>query len=314
MDFSAKKLHKSNITYQETVMRQPVPTYDLYGEESVDRPDFWMHCETIPARSRLHHWEIGLHRHENFFQILYIEDGSGDAVFGERAREFAPPTIITVPPTAKHGFRFSSDVDGFVFTILASHLPAAPGGRSRLGAWLATPHITFLGDKEDGRYIAETLKRMAAEWESRRGHRTALLDSHLMAVLMLTERLDQIQPDEGAKDETVNERRMEVFNALLQQHYLAHRPAAFYASELNMSPTHLNRIVRGATGKSVQEAIAAKLLAAAGRQLVFTRTSVQEISFSLGFSDPAYFSRFFVRHTGLSPRAWRIAERQKLGA
>ncbi|MCQ2003273.1 helix-turn-helix domain-containing protein [Rhizobium sp. NRK18] len=295
-------------------MRQPVPTYDLYGEEIGDRPDFWMHCETIPARSRLHHWEIALHRHENFFQILYIADGSGDAVFGERTQVFAPPTIITVPPTAKHGFRFSSDVDGFVFTILASHLPAAPGGRSRLGSWLAKPHLTYLGDNDDGHYVAETLRRMAVEWEARHGHRTALLDSHLMTVLMLTERIDQTRSDDGTRDEAVNERRLEVFNALLQQHYLDHRPAAFYAQALNISPTHLNRVLRAATGKSVQEAIAGKLLAAARRQLVFTRTSVQEISFSLGFSDPAYFSRFFVRHTGVSPRAWRLAERQKLGA
>ncbi|ASY66963.1 putative AraC family transcriptional (plasmid) [Sinorhizobium sojae CCBAU 05684] len=295
-------------------MKRPVPTYELYGEESGERPEFWLHCETIPSRSSLHHWEIGLHRHENFFQILYIAGGSGDAIFGERTEPISPPTVITVPPAASHGFRFSRDVDGFVFTILASHLPASSGGRSRLGSWLAAPRLAPLGGGEDGRYIADTLKRLAAEWEARRSHRTVLLDSYLITVLTLAARLAQAPPNGNAPGETNNERRMELFEALLQQHYLLHRPATFYARELSLSPTHLNRITRAMTGKSVQEIIAARLLTAARRELVFTRSSVQEISFRLGFSDPAYFSRFFVRHNGMTPRAWRIAERQRLGA
>ncbi|AUX80219.1 MULTISPECIES: helix-turn-helix domain-containing protein [Sinorhizobium] len=294
-------------------MKRPVPTYELYGEESGERPDFWLHCETIPSRSRLHHWEIGLHRHESFFQILYIAKGSGDALFDGTARPISPPAVITIPPAVSHGFRFSADIDGFVFTVLASHLPVAPGGRNRLGGWLATPRLTPLGDSDDGRYIAETLQRLAEEWDARRSHRTGLLDAYLTTVLGLAARLADEPRDSGPAGESENERRMERFDALLRQHYLDHRPAAYYARELGLSPTHLNRVVRAVAGQSVHEVIAGRLLDAARRQLVFTRASVQEISFRLGFSDAAYFSRFFVRHIGMTPRAWRITERQRLG-
>ncbi|MDK1377327.1 MULTISPECIES: helix-turn-helix domain-containing protein [unclassified Sinorhizobium] len=294
-------------------MKRAVPTYELYGEESGERPDFWLHCETIPSRSSLHHWEIGLHRHESFFQILYIAGGSGDAVFGETSQAISPPAVITIPPTVSHGFRFSRDIDGFVFTILASHLPAAPGGRSRLGRWMSKPCLTPLGESEDGRYVAETLQRLAEEWAAQRNHRTGLLDAYLSTVLALTARLAEAPRVDAAAAESENERRMERFDALLRQHVLVHRPAAFYARELGLSQTHLNRVVRAMTGQSVHEVIAERLLNAARRELVFTRASVQEISFRLGFSDAAYFSRFFVRHLGTTPRAWRMAERQKLG-
>ncbi|WP_018237446.1 helix-turn-helix domain-containing protein [Ensifer sp. BR816] len=294
-------------------MKRPVPTYELYGEESGDRPDFWLHCETIPSRSRLHHWEIGLHRHESFFQILYIAKGSGDALFGETVLAISPPAVITIPPAVSHGFRFSPDIDGFVFTVLASHLPVAPGGRNRLGSWLAIPRLTPLGDSEVGHYISETLQRLAEEWEARRGHRIGLMDAYLTTVLGLTARLAEPPRGSDAAGDSENERRMERFDALLRQHYLTHRPAAFYARELGLSQTHLNRVVRVMAGKSVHEVIAERLLDAARRQLVFTRASVQEISFRLGFSDAAYFSRFFVRHVGRTPRTWRIAERQRLG-
>jgi len=39
--------------------------------------------------------------------------------------------------------------------------------------------------------------------------------------------------------------------------------------------------------------------------LRYTNLSVAEIGYAIGFSDPAYFSRFFTRHAGCSPRAYR---------
>ncbi|RAS14735.1 MULTISPECIES: helix-turn-helix domain-containing protein [Ensifer] len=295
-------------------MKKTVPTYELYGEKTGERPDFWLHCETIPSRSSLYHWEIGLHRHESFFQILYIAGGSGDAVFGNAVNMIEPPMVITVPPALSHGFRFSRDIDGFVFTILASHLKTPPGERSRLGAWLAVPHLIRLDGGEDAAYIAATLTRLAREWETSRGNRADLLDAYLTAALTLTARLDETSDDRDDSSQSENERRVQRFQALLQRHLRSHWPAAAYARELGLSQTHLNRITRAVVGLSAHEMISRKLVGEAKRELVFTRASVQEISFRLGFADPAYFSRFFLRQTGVTPRAWRLAERDRLGA
>ena len=50
----------------------------------------------------------------------------------------------------------------------------------------------------------------------------------------------------------------------------------------------------------------------AKRELVFTEMPAQEIGLRLGFADPAYFSRYFLRETGETPRAWRLRERARL--
>jgi AraC family transcriptional activator of pobA len=294
-------------------MQKNVPTYELYGENAGRNSDFWLHCETIPSRSSLHHWEIRPHRHERFFQILYIDAGSGDALFEGRTLPIVPPAVITVPPRLNHGFRFSRDIDGLVITVLISHLKALPGDRSRLGEWLAEPRLTRLDlDNPDAAYIAATLRRLGAEFAEHHSGRNDQLDAYLTLALHLTARLSKQAGDgEGVSD--VNGLRMERLNGLIQQHLRSHRPAAFYAEALGMSPTHLNRIVRGATGHGAHELIMQKLADAAKRELVFTFGSVQEISYRLGFTDPGYFSRFFVKRTGETPRAWRLAERAKLG-
>jgi len=311
MDLSVKKLHKSNIDAEWIPMKLPVPTYELYGENEGSSSEFWLHCETIPSRSSLHHWEIRPHRHERFFQILYIEGGTGDAIFRDVVHPIHPPAVITVPPGIGHGFRFSRDIDGFVFTTPVAHLTTAPGAGSRLGAWLAEPHLTPLSaENADARYVAETLRRLAAEFERRATGQSALMEAYLTTALTLVARLSPARQEPSAD---AAERRMEALHGLLQQHFRAHRPASFYAGQLGISPTHLNRLVRSATGFSARELLLRKVTDEAKRELVFTVASVKEVAFRLGFSDPAYFSRFFLKQTGETPRAWREAERRKIG-
>ncbi|MBX5142785.1 helix-turn-helix domain-containing protein [Rhizobium lentis] len=293
-------------------MSRHIPTYELYGENTGRSPEFWLHCETIRSRSSLHQWEIRLHRHESFFQILYIEAGSGDAIFGNRNHAICPPAIITVPPGLNHGFRFSRDIDGLVITILRSHLSHPPGERSQLGEWLAMPLLTPLApDNAEAAYVMQTLRRLGDEFENRRGGRNEVLAAYVGLALRLTARISH----EGHAQElpsNENERRMEMLDELIQQHFRSHRPASFYARELGISSTHLTRIVRSMTGSTPHELIAGKLIEEAKRQLVFTIGSVQEIGFRLGFADPAYFSRFFLKYTGETPRAWRMNEKARL--
>jgi AraC family transcriptional activator of pobA len=62
-------------------------------------------------------------------------------------------------------------------------------------------------------------------------------------------------------------------------------------------------------------AVHERLLLEAKRDLAYAQLSVKEIALTLGFADAAYFTRFFTRHTGLSPRRFRdLARRQLAGA
>jgi AraC family transcriptional activator of pobA len=43
----------------------------------------------------------------------------------------------------------------------------------------------------------------------------------------------------------------------------------------------------------------------ARRNLAYTNLSIASIAYTLGFTDPAYFSRVFTRDAGISPKAFR---------
>lgn len=48
-----------------------------------------------------------------------------------------------------------------------------------------------------------------------------------------------------------------------------------------------------------------KTILEARRMLVYSDESINQIAWEFGFSDPAHFSSFFKRHTGMSPVEYR---------
>jgi len=94
------------------------------------------------------------------------------------------------------------------------------------------------------------------------------------------------------------------FQHLLDQEYEREHQVQFYASRLNISQKGLNKVVKKELGRTVGELIKEKLVIEAKRALYTKKLSVKEIAFKLGFSDPAYFSRFFKKETTQSPKEY----------
>ncbi|OBB48183.1 AraC family transcriptional regulator [Mycobacterium sp. 852002-51961_SCH5331710] len=77
------------------------------------------------------------------------------------------------------------------------------------------------------------------------------------------------------------------------------------AAEVGMTPGHLTTMVRRRTGRTVQEWIIERRMAAGRRLLTDTDLPVAEVARRVGIADPGYFSRLFRRTHGTSPRMWR---------
>jgi AraC family transcriptional activator of pobA len=83
------------------------------------------------------------------------------------------------------------------------------------------------------------------------------------------------------------------------------RSAIDFAPLLNVHVNHLNRAVKETTGKTTTQIIAQRILQEAKILLRNTPWSVAEISYALGFTQPARFNNFFRKHTGLNPLKFR---------
>lgn len=289
---SAQDLYISN-------MKAPSPsirTYSLFGE-SANLPDV-MHCETIAARSALHGWELAPHRHARLHQVLLLQSGGGAAHIEGQAVPLTPMSLVNVPPGSVHAFVFEPGTQGWVATLANELLDEilAPATAERR----ALAHCCVLAADEP---VCGVMAQIAHEFESRAPARALVLRGLCAALLGLTARAVALRDPAG--EGMAESGLLHRFEALIERHFLEHWKVADYARALAVSPTHLTRVARVATGEPASQLIEARVMREARRNLAYTNLPITTIAYTLGFGDPAYFSRAFSRAEGLSPRAFR---------
>ena len=78
-----------------------------------------------------------------------------------------------------------------------------------------------------------------------------------------------------------------------------------FAEKLNLHPNYLNSVIKSKTGRTLNDWISQRTLSLAKVLLLNTSLSAKEIAYQLGFSESTHFGRFFKKHTGQSPNAFR---------
>jgi len=111
-----------------------------------------------------------------------------------------------------------------------------------------------------------------------------------------------------------NVRIASVFNELLerqfpvesvQQRFALRSANNDFAERMSIHVNHLNRAMKHATGKTTTALISERLVAEATALLKHTAWNISEISYTLGFEDPAHFNHFFKKHTRSTPSSFR---------
>jgi AraC family transcriptional regulator, transcriptional activator of pobA len=285
-------LYDSNMAIRSNSV---IEVYNLFGE-SADLPDV-VHCEMISVRSKKHNWVVTIHRHARLHQVLLIGSGGGQATLDGRAHVLRSMHIINVPVRHVHGFNFVPGTEGWVLTIAAEVLDEALLASEGLRNVLS--HSALVRGTPQIRAI---MKQIFAEHAGRNFGRAHVLRALSAALIGLVAReVAHKHSEVGAPDSELFRR----FEALVEQQHLKHWSVSEYAEVLSVTPTHLNRVTRAATGDTASHLILNRIVQEARRNLVYTNLPVSKIAYALGFDDPAYFSRVYAAATGLSPRAFR---------
>ncbi|MFD0939395.1 AraC family transcriptional regulator [Pedobacter boryungensis] len=90
------------------------------------------------------------------------------------------------------------------------------------------------------------------------------------------------------------------FKSIVETELTAHYSIQAIAEKLALTSNSLYYIVKNYAGVSPKEFITNRLVLEAQRKLYYSETSVKELAYELGFSDPDYFSKLFKKNTGKS--------------
>ena len=103
-------------------------------------------------------------------------------------------------------------------------------------------------------------------------------------------------------------RNQEIFRQFIYHlfsEYREHRDLAYYASVMCLTPRHLSAVVKDVSGYTaydhIENCVALNIKAALGDD----SKTISEIAYEFNFPNPSFFSQFFKKNTGMTPREYR---------
>ena len=248
------------------------------------------------------------HTHE-YFEIMWLKNGVGIHEIDLVEHEYAGSVMFVLAPGQIHKISPEVASEGYILrfdqAIFDHELDFITYiiDTCMFDSNAACPVIPVQPDLEPK--LEEMFSNILTEYNQPVKGSINIISSYLKILITHINRLKQ---DKISKEIAINDPQYTLFRSfkiLLEKEYKIHHDVQFYADALAVQPRTLNTAVKRFAEKSTLELIHERLLLEAQRSLFHEERNIKEISYKLGFEDPAYFTRFFKKHTGLAPQAFK---------
>ena len=280
---------------------QSVPVFFLYGEPRREVGPRFLHLETLAERSQPSGWNIRPHAHADLNHVFFFTSGSGGITADGASLAFATPALLLVPAGVVHGFAYEPDSTGWVFTIADAYLSDLTAREPDFaGIFAALRHLV----PDDPAGIEDRLTRLGRELVWNAPGYAAAIEGHLLGILVELLRLSH-HAHEAPRIPGRAAALVARFRARIEAAYRTGAALEDYADALRVTPAQLRRACRQVTRQPPMLLVQDRIFLEAQRILLYTNMTVAEAAYHLGFTDAAYFTRFFTRRAGRSPREFR---------
>jgi len=250
------------------------------------------------------------HRHD-YYTLLVIKEAKGIHKIDFNEYELAQQQIYFVAPGQVHQLIENRKSKGFVFTFSNQFLIENSIKLSFIESLSLFENYgqspPLLPNEDQFIKILRFTEEIYSLDNGNAKMKELSIGSFLKLLLIECNNVCAINPLESYGEQTGNNIIRE-FRKKVNAEYKNEHSTSFYANHLNISPDHLNRIIKSKIGKTAKEYIQTRIITEAKRLLFFSDLSNKEIGFELGFNEPSNFSAFFKKCTQLSPSNFKKRE------
>ncbi|OBX08022.1 cupin [Gallibacterium salpingitidis] len=248
-----------------------------------------------------------LHFHDRYFQLHYLTKGSIYLQLGENIYSLKAPCFILTSPSVPHSFYTELDTVGHVLTIPQQFIWDLLRSIQQNNNYFHPLCMELDKNSHETKEMETILDKIVEEYQDSRVEKHTMLRLYTKILFINIARLKEknVQvakklPVKGGDIDMFNQ-----FNQLIEQHFKKNWVISEYLTHLCISESRLNVLCKKFSGLSPKQIIIERQLQEARFKLLFTQDSISKIAYDLGFSDPAYFSRYFQARVGVSPKRFR---------
>jgi AraC family transcriptional activator of pobA len=244
-----------------------------------------------------------LHRHD-FFYILIIKKGAGEHEIDFTHYHINDHTVFIMRPGQVHYLNLKAKSTGFLIQFktdfLYTHNSASQNHLTKL-IQFNTYQLEPDGFSKIETIVLEALKEYT---EKEKGYQEVLkANLSIFLIELLRQRQEKAIPP--VVNTPYAQEKLVGFLELVETNITTKKQVSQYTNMLHLSSYQLNAITKSLLNKTPSEILNEYIILEAKRQLLATSNQVSQIAYNLGYEDASYFTRFFKKHTSLSPEAFR---------
>ena len=249
---------------------------------------------TLPQLTAGQDWRLTLAHERDAHLLFWITRGQGRLLLDGRRRGVGTHNAILVPAGHLFSLELGRQGVGQVLVVPAGsdlQLPQTPA-QLRIREVDAMSELTTLMEAA----TREQQKARPLTQQALEAH-FALISVWLQRQMAMEEHLPE-RPNAAVRLTAKYCRR-------ISDNFRSAMTMADHASALGVTPTHLTRACKAATGKTAADLLTERVLYEARALLTGTKVPAQDIARHLGFGSAAYFTHFVQHHTKTTPTTLR---------
>ncbi|MEM6373279.1 MAG: helix-turn-helix transcriptional regulator [Pseudomonadota bacterium] len=231
--------------------------------------------------------------------LIWITRGQGRMLLNGTRRGIGTHNAISIPPRTLFSIELGRQGIGLAAVVPdGTHVQLPSGPRQ-----LRVRDVAAIGE------LTALFEAAGREDASERALSQDALDAHI-ALMSVWVRRQIALPDNLPQPMNAAARLSAAFCQRVTQFYMTWMSMGDHAAALDVTPTHLTRACKAATGRTAADLLTERVLYAARVALCETDVAVQDVARHLGFGSAAYFTRFIQQHTAQTPTALRQSARR----
>jgi len=281
-----------------------IPVQDLMGRRTFEIKKLRKEIDRVALNEKphKHQWQ----------EIIFVKSGIGRHSIDDKVFQLKPNTFYLIGKGQVHDFMQGRDMDGYLLRFVDNFLP--PTGLNTQNSLNSTLLGSIIMTNElqvpypQCNHYETILHNLFYEFQMNNltYAKNEIIQYLLLALLSkLERRVRQLSKELITRHPDKQTKNYHSFILLIEENFKKQHQISFYSKSLGIDARKLTSITKSFIDKTPKQILNERLMVEAKRMLLYTSNSSKEISYHLGYDDPAYFSRFFKINTGHSPQKFK---------
>lgn len=239
-------------------------------------------------------WRLTLAHDRPEHMLIWTTRGQGRLLLNGTRRGVGPHNAIFVPAGALFSIDLGRQAVAQVMLVPDGHGLTLP----RLPRQLRIRDVNVMTE------LTSLLEAATREQQTDRPLSAQSLDAYGALISVWLQRQCGLE-EHAIEKPNAAARLAATYCARIAAHFRAPLTMADHAASLDVTPTHLTRACKAATGRTAADLLTERVLYEARSLLTGTDAPAQDIARFLGFGSAAYFTRFMQHHCDRTPTQMR---------